>query len=409
MSRLGRFVFLLILCIPGLALPQQTAPGKTGSGPAQQHSANQQNPKPQDPEAEKARKPARPDYVPKGRPTAFDAARVTVAQLEEVLRQAHGRRDAQVAQVLSRLELKERLSGARLATWKVALPGNKARQALVAMADMSAFLDLPATEIPALAAPAPEESRRMLLHVVDYLSKTMRQLPNLTATRTTTIYQDTLKEPDEEDMAEYGGQPWRLSERFSSPVLYRDGKEVVDAAGAKSGKAKREEMGLAVQGTFGPFLSMVIADAVRGKIYWDHWEQGPAGLEAVFRYVVPETVSQYGVTYRSISGDHGTDVLQQRAGYHGEFAVDPASGAILRVTLETNLAPTLPLLRSDMMMEYGAVEMGGKPYVCPVRGVSISSGWAIVENPEDGQSAFGPEVTVLSDIAYGQYRLLRAD
>src|ERR1035438_2422175 len=72
---------------------------------------------------------------------AFAAEPVTVAQLEKTLAAAHGKSDASTAQRLAEMELTERLSSAKLAYWNANLRGDKARQALIALADASAFLD----------------------------------------------------------------------------------------------------------------------------------------------------------------------------------------------------------------------------------------------------------------------------
>ena len=84
---------------------------------------------------------------------AFAAKRVTVAELEQLLAAAHGKTDGRVAAQLADLELTERVASATLARWEAALPGRHAREALVALADRSAFLDLPAAELPDSAAP----------------------------------------------------------------------------------------------------------------------------------------------------------------------------------------------------------------------------------------------------------------
>lgn len=71
----------------------------------------------------------------------------TVEQLENALRAARGASDREVAWQLSRMELTERLNSMRLRALESALPGKKARQALVALADESVFLPPPAAEI----------------------------------------------------------------------------------------------------------------------------------------------------------------------------------------------------------------------------------------------------------------------
>ena len=79
--------------------------------------------------------------------------RVNVEQLEQVLTASQHKPDSKAAQQLSGLELTERLSPARLAYWESALPGPESRRALAVIADISAFLDPTAAEIPAMSPP----------------------------------------------------------------------------------------------------------------------------------------------------------------------------------------------------------------------------------------------------------------
>ena len=115
--------------------------------------------------------------------------RVTVDELEQVLSASKGQPDAEVARHLSDLELTERLSSARLSHWKMDLRGEKAQRALVALADVSAFLNPPAAEIPATATPSLAEQRRIMGLVVAYVRKTNSQFPNVLATRDTTRFE----------------------------------------------------------------------------------------------------------------------------------------------------------------------------------------------------------------------------
>src|SRR5580658_8831835 len=84
---------------------------------------------------------------------AFAAKRVTTDQLEKIVAADHGKQDAKVAQQLANLELSERLSASKLTRWEAGLPGPESRQALVALADSSAFLNPPPSELPATAPP----------------------------------------------------------------------------------------------------------------------------------------------------------------------------------------------------------------------------------------------------------------
>ena len=81
---------------------------------------------------------------------AFAAKRVTVEKLEQVLDESRHTTDAKLAQQIYELELTERLIESRLTRLETDLPGPLAREALIAVADASAFLDLPARDIAAL-------------------------------------------------------------------------------------------------------------------------------------------------------------------------------------------------------------------------------------------------------------------
>jgi len=90
------------------------------------------------------------------------AAPVTVAQLEQMLTEAHGSPDADLAQKLAGVVLTERLNMVKLAELKAALPGDKSREQLVMLADSAAFLPPPSTEIPADAPPDQAAARQIM-------------------------------------------------------------------------------------------------------------------------------------------------------------------------------------------------------------------------------------------------------
>ncbi|HEY6376959.1 MAG TPA: hypothetical protein VIX90_15675, partial [Edaphobacter sp.] len=122
---------------------------------------------------------------------AFASKHVTVEQLEQALTAAHGKPDAEIARELSDLELTERLSTATLSRLEKDLPGTETRQALIALADFSAFLDLPTEEIPDLAKPDIPVQRQLMAQTIDYVGKTISKLPNFFATRATIHFEDT--------------------------------------------------------------------------------------------------------------------------------------------------------------------------------------------------------------------------
>ena len=348
---------------------------------------------------------------------AMAAKRVTVAQLEQVLAAAKGKQDGKVAQQLANLELTERLSAPRLAHWEARLPGAESRRALVVLADMSAFLDPPAAEIPAAATPDVATQRQILVMAVDYATKTLHNLPNFIATRDTIHFEDS-PVGQRADASVIPYVPLHAVNRLSDTVLYRDGREIVDSDAAKHGKQGSVAPSLATSGVFGPILGTVLVDAGQGRIVWSHWEQGAAGPVAVFSFAVPRNESHYQVEFCCVPGNFSNGVFKEFSGYHGEIAVDPVDGAILRLTLKADLKPSDPLDRSDIFVEYGPVEIGGKTYVCPVKSISITRApppttqmriyrGAFLDN--DGWSAREHLQTLLNDVVFTQYHVFRSD
>ena len=44
----------------------------------------------------------------------------------------------------------------------------------------------------------------------------------------------------------------------------------------------------------------------------------------------------------------------------------------MRVTIESDLKPSDPIMRAAISVQYGPVEIGGKSYICPVHSIAIS-------------------------------------
>jgi len=340
------------------------------------------------------------------------AKRVTVGQLEQVLRAARGKPDREVAQRLSNLVLTERLNEAKLSSWTTDFRGAKAKQSLIALADASAFLAPPAAEIPADVAPDPSVQRSMISLADDYLNEAIPKLPNFFATRTTVRYEETPAHGEGDSGADY--QPLHMVDSSKATVLYRRGQEVIDAGAPKHSKPKEEERYLTTYGTFGPILGAAMDAIVASSDFrWSRWEQGAGGPQAVFRYVIPTEKSHFRVGYCCLPDGDGTISFQKIPGYHGEITIDPLTGAILRLAMQADLNPDLPLVRSDILVNYGPVEIGGKTYICPVKNVAIwrSRTVSFLALTEWGESfrSYGPFATMLSHMDFDDYHLFRAE
>lgn len=334
---------------------------------------------------------------------------MTVAQLEQALKTVHSNSDAEVARQLPGMELTERLSTARLQTLQALLKGKKSRRILIALADESVFLALPAEEIPSTAPPDAATQRLMISRTVDYVNKTIPRLPNFLATRTTVQYHQPPLEPGETWKTAVGDQSLHPAETSKAAVHFLNGKEVV--GGEATGRNPLKPGILDTVGTFGPILATVLVGATspNSVLTWSHWEHGVNGQQAVFRYRIPQGTPLFFVGFGYLASDE-VFAFTEKVPFHGEFAVDPASGAILRLTVQADLEPRLPLDRSAVMVEYAPVVIGGITYICPVKSVSISRQRRIMDIDEWGETfkVDAPFETLLDDMVFDKYHMFRS-
>jgi hypothetical protein len=330
----------------------------------------------------------------------FAATPVTIQQLEQILASAHGLPDGRLNKQLQDLELTERLSSDLRSHWDAQLPGAASRQTLLVLSDESAFLKPPAGELPTIAAPSLAEQSQIIARSADFAKKTISRLPDFYAARETLRFENApapAREP----------QPMHSIDTSRDTILYRDGREVVSLTATERRQYGLATPGLETNGVFGPILGSVLTDTAQGMLAWSHWEKGPQGPLAVFGYKIPKTKSHYrvelGVEYR----DHPA--------YHGEFAVDPGTGTIFRLTIEADLEKISPVIRSGVLVEYGPVTIAGKTYTCPLNSVTINVFYPACTTTEIG--ACGALASVrgfktqasLNDVNFSQYHVFRAD
>ncbi|MBS1803414.1 MAG: VWA domain-containing protein [Acidobacteria bacterium] len=346
------------------------------------------------------------------------AERVSVAQLETILANADSEQDNAFAARLATLELSERFNSERLQHWKSSLPGVRSQRALVGLADRSAFLNPPDSEVQGRPVPDLAEQRRIMARVAAYVGKAIPQLPRFYASRAVTHFEDN---PSDTRSAEWTGTDSLRAIRISrTAVLYRDGEEVlepglfkVDAHPSESA-GKGNEAGLKTWGTFGPILGLVLVDAAQNKLEFARWEHTSSDMTAVFQYAVPKARSHYEVRYCCVASSFGLErkPFSEMSAYRGEIAVDPSTGVIQRLSIEAALDGGDPISRAALVVEYGPVEIGGVSYMCPTRSVSISLAQTVRKMQDTtGRSwtVMGPQQLLLNDVSFSQYHLFRSD
>jgi hypothetical protein len=359
---------------------------------------------------------------------------LTVNQLDQLLAQIRGQSDIRVARQITGVKLTERASMARLAHWETELPGDRSREALMAVADVSAFLTPPPAEMPSLPTPDTQTQKQILTRCRDYVNQRIPKLPNYLALRTTTSFAFATAGQLASQQSTNGifqtkqGQklhyralgPAKSSdspddqyfwlESYAQEVTYRGGKEVLNAAPGASGPSRASLSAMTTSGEFGSVLELILLDAQEDQMAWDHWEQRhsmqghsaqeSSGPLAVFRYAVPSERSHFGLNL-------GGEPPEQPA-YHGEVAIDPVSGAVWRITILAIGSESGTFDESSIAVEFAPTEIGAVTYICPVRSVAIVRFFDTFEYANTSHTPVPFQISI-NDVAFTNYHQFRSE
>jgi len=319
---------------------------------------------------------------------------ITVEQLKQMLatQQTAGKNDDDRAQQLNSLALTEQLTQPTLDSIMTEFkPGPKTILSLKLLADSSTFLEPPVDELLTRATPTVAEQRAMMKSAINFVSVTLHHMPDFLATRITDSYNNMPMMVTHSGWAPH--TDLHPAGTFSHHITYRNGEEVVDNRMDSSGTKLKNEptpMGLVSIGEFGAALGVILTDSSKGIIKWSHWEQSTAGPVAVYHYEVPPAASHYSVNYCCVRDSqntaaaigagmdannaslNGSDYYNGTPSYHGNLYLDPTTGVVFRVTVESDLKPSDPIMRAAISVQYGPIEIGGKSYICPVHSIAIS-------------------------------------
>ncbi len=225
-----------------------------------------------------------------------------------------------------------------------------------------------------------------------YVNQTVPRLPNLLATRTTNRYDDSPQALKNGGWGVRAGLHLQGTANRETSVL-----EERDKGSPTTGSAFwQAQMGMISGGEFGSTLGMIMADTLKGKVTWGHWEEISGAKVAVFRYSVPKSASHYevigtlqragashqvdtargagtGVSANVVGSNAGpSETIRAKPGYHGSLWIDPDSGTVLRITIESDSTDGSPFRRAAILVQYGPVQIGGDDFVCPLRSVALS-------------------------------------
>ncbi|MGA8089849.1 MAG: hypothetical protein WCA10_21440 [Terracidiphilus sp.] len=266
---------------------------------------------------------------------------------------------------LAGIELTERLSTLKMyqLVGKYNL-GVHMQQALEQLADRAALKNLAASELLNRPSPDAEAQQTMLKKSRAYVLGELSHLPNFVASQTTTRFDNSpVMLKYFQAMTDQAG--FHRVGMVQRRISFEDGKEITD--GARVPGAKRKDAGLESRGEFGTEAAVVLMDLEHGTVAFDHWEQSMVGPVAAYRYSVPRESSHYEVA--DACQDHVS--FRDTPGYHGEIALDPKTGAIMRMSLEAESRSDDPVSHVASVVEYGPVVLGNRRSICPLRSLTF--------------------------------------
>jgi VWFA-related protein len=331
----------------------------------------------------------------------------TVKQLEAMIANSHDASEAESAHQLDGMQLTERLGSTKLAALAKSVHGKKSREALEVLADESVFLAPPPDEVPSTPPPDIAMQRQIISSTISYINTAIPSLPDFFATRTTVQYHENPPKPDQTWKSAFPDQSLHEGETATASIRFHDGKEWVEHESVKNAPHESASEQLKTIGTFGPILATVMTAATmpRSELAWARWEQGENGRLAVFRYRVPQETPLFTAEFCCLAIDFATVPFRKHAPFHGEIAVDPSTGAILRLTIQADLEWRLPLERSDVLVEYRSVVKDTRTFICPSRSISISRQrrTKVIEEWGEGFKLYAPFETLLNEMRFEKY------
>lgn len=305
---------------------------------------------------------------------SYAQTRVSVAQLEQFLRSGKVSRnsDAQLAELLGAVTLTEQLTPSTLAgILRSTNLGPESTEQLQLLASTSMFEAPPPAELPKASPPDPAAQHQMLTSAEKYVSNVLQALPDFLAVRATFSFDNALSSSGKNYAKKQVATLHFLGETRRT-IAFRNSREITSAAASSS-----PVFGLTTWGEFGPILKIVLSDSFNGSVAWKRWQTSESGIRvAVFRYAVPKSASHYLVDFCCyvISQDNPVSFpSRDHPAYHGDLYIDPETGIVDRITLQAELSESDPVTASDIAVQYGQIDIGGKSYVCPVQGVAIST------------------------------------
>jgi hypothetical protein len=372
--------------------------------------------------------------------------------------------DAEVATKLKQVELSEELTLSTMNNLLIYAPGPQSLEQIYVLEARSADLAPPASDLPATPAPDAAAQQAILAKTAAYVTTVYAQTPALTATKTTLRYQDNLEAVAPGSGISSGAKSLETGSLFpnhatsyfhstEAPVASEHGAEKLPSEKDKTPWGANKMIALQQPD---PSLGSIFQQAqAAGSIKWLRWELVNGRQVAVYSFGVPKKdsrlevdiccfpnvnqagvaafyqaltnelpVLQVNVTYGSTgpgpdSGDMGGASQSVGGGakgtfqtntewrdfkaivpYHGELFINPGTGIVVRMIIETELKPDEVVHQMDTRIDYGPVKAGDRLLVAPVETFITTE---VVPNGESGAGMYSTRRTMFIS-EYKDYR-----
>jgi len=227
-----------------------------------------------------------------------------------------------------------------------------------------------------------DEQNQILDRVRAYATSYVSQLPNFVCVERTV-----------RKLTEAKGKPYRTLDELESKVSFVDGKESYEKNQLQTiGKTQSKKGPVAqfeLKGEFGTLMRGVLV-LDHASFSWLGWDREGSVRVAIFAYRVARDQSTLVVT----GGEADSAVVA----YHGLVYAAPDTGAVIRITADAEDIPRrFVFSKAVSEVSYGAVEVGGKSYLLPLRSVySGVSQAGLFRNESEFREyrKFGAETTI---------------
>jgi hypothetical protein len=192
----------------------------------------------------------------------------------------------------------------------------------------------------------------------------------------------------------------RLRDTIAADLVFRQGVEShkVRTVNGRGWASEQPMDGITTRGEFGPIIGSLFAAGIPAA-EWSHWEIIAGERVAVFNYSVDSARSGFSLSWCWRDGRERQCEVLQKVPYRGALFIEPVSGAIVRIARQAlQLRLEFPMRKIDTVVEYRVVRIGGKPWLCPVRSITISD-----------TVATGPHVTSLNQVEFTDYHKFEAE